>query len=200
MIKHISYYKEGKRHIIQPNDRGLFTFKFVEGEGIMRKVKELALTATEFIKHPGIKDLDPTITLTDGNKLRVYHAGNSNIPIVHPTVVAEHYDKSRRDTRKTILEKKLESLKKNKEGEKDRKEETTQPMHPICPPYPGSKNKKSSVKVSSSPPQKKDSSDDPFGPYLDSWFGITDDEEDLNDGLQPDDYDYGYIDDDDGVW
>lgn len=195
MIKHISYYKEGKRVLVQPNPKGLFPFKFVEGEGIMRKVKQLTLTAAEFITHPGIRDLDPTITLTDGNKLRVYHAGNSGIPIVHPTLVAEQYDKSRRDAKKTILEKKLQGLKKKKETTNQRKEEVTQPMNPICPPYPGT----TSVKVSNAPPQKKDSSDDPFGPYLDSWFGITDDE-DGNDGLHPDDHDYGYDDDDDGAW
>lgn len=197
MIKHISYYKEGQRVVVKPNAKGLFPLTFVVGKGITRKVKQLDLTATDFITHPGVKDFDPTITLTDGNKLRVYHAGNSGIPIVHPTLVAEQYDKSKRDSRKTILEKKLEGLKKKREVSKERKEETTQPMHPICPPYPGSKTP--SVKVSNSPPQKKDASDDPFGPYLDSWFGITDDE-DANDGLQPEDYDYGYDDDDDGAW
>ena len=195
MIKHISYYKEGKRHIVQPNGKGLFPFTFVDGEGISRKVKKLTLTATEFIAHPGVKDYDPTITLVDGNKLRVYHAANSGVPIVHPTLVAEEYDKSKRNTRKTILEKKLEGLKK-KDEDKKRTDQTTQPMHPICPPYPGSKV--SSVKVSNAPPQKKDPSDDPFGPYLDSWFGVTDDD-DRDDGLHPDGYDFGQ-DDDDGVW
>ena len=112
MIKHISYYKEGKRVIVQPNAKGLFPFTFIVGEGISRKVRQLTLTATEFITHPGVKEFDPTITLTDGNKLRVYHAGNSGIPIVHPTLVAEEYDKISRDSRKTVLEKKLESMKK----------------------------------------------------------------------------------------
>ena len=194
MIKHISYYKEGKRVIVQPNAKGLFPFTFIVGEGISRKVRQLTLTATEFITHPGVKEFDPTITLTDGNKLRVYHAGNSGIPIVHPTLVAEEYDKISRDSRKTVLEKKLESMKKKKDTKK-REEQTTQPMSPICPPYPGGSK---TVKVSNSPPQKKDPSDDPFGPYLDSWFGITDD--DQNDGLHPDDYDYGFDDDDDGAW
>lgn len=197
MIKHISYYKEGKRHIVQPNGRGLFPLTFIDGEGISRKVKKLTLTATEFITHPGVKDFDPTITLVDGNKLRVYHAGNSGIPIVHPTLVAEEYDKSKRNTRKTILEKKLEGLKKKKDEEKKRADQTTQPMHPICPPYPGSKAP--SVKVSNTPPQKKDPSDDPFGPYLDSWFGVTDDDDDMDDGLHSDGYDFG-TDDDDGAW
>lgn len=196
MIKHISYYKEGKRFIIQPNERGLFPLTFVEGSGLDRKVRQLTLTAVELINHPGVKDYDPTITLADGNKLRVYHAGNSGIPIVHPTLVAERFDKERREKRKTRLEKKLESLKKTKEQDKERKEQVTQPMGPICPPYPGSKAPPS-VKVSNSPPKKKDTSDDPFGPYLDSWFGI-DEDDDPNDGLYEDDYDFDH--DDDGAW
>ena len=198
MIRHISYYKDGKRHIVQPTAKGLFSFKAVTGEGIHRKVSNLTLTASDFISHPEIRDFDPTITLEDGNKLRVYHAGNSGIPILHPVLLAEQYDKSKRDKKKTILEKKLESMKKeNKSGK--REEKTTQPMHPICPPYPGS-GTTTSVKVSNSPPQKKDSSDDPFGPYLDSWFGITDDDDDPNNGLYEEEQTYGYDDDDDGAW
>ena len=61
-------------------------------------------------------------------------------------------------------------------------------MAPIAPPYPG----KRTVKVSNSPPVKKDSADDPFGPLIDSWFG-TDEEDDPNDGLY-EDYEYGYDD------
>lgn len=198
MIKHISYYKEGKRHVVKPTDKGLFPFKFVEGEGITRKVKQLNLTASEFIVHPGVRSYDPTITLEDGNKLRVYHAGNSTVPIVHPTLVAEQFDESHRTKRKTILEKKLESMKKEKDG-KERKEQTTQPMHPICPPFPSGIITKSSVKVSNAPPQKKGATDDPFGPYLDSWFGITDDD-DPNDGLYDAEHDYGNDFDDDGDW
>jgi len=197
VIRHISYYKDGKRHVIKPGTKGLFSFKAVTGEGIHRKVSNLTLTASEFISHPEIRDFDPTITLEDGNKLRVYHAGNSGIPILHPVLVAEQYDKSKRDKKKNVLEKKLESMKKKDKKSGKREEQTTQPMHPICPPYPGGST--SSVKVSSSPPQKKDPSDDPFGPYLDSWFGITDDD-DPNDGLYEEEQTYGYDDDEDGDW
>ena len=68
-------------------------------------------------------------------------------------------------------------------------------MAPIAPPYPGSRKPPS---VSSSPPKKTDSSDDPFGPLIDAWFGTDDDTDDPNDGLYEDDYQYGY--DDEGDW
>ena len=185
MIKHISYYKDGERHIVKPNSKGRFSI--VIGSGAYGKPQFADLTAKEFIEHAFIKDHDPTITLMDGNKVRVYHAGNSNIPIVYPSLIADQYDRQARESRKASLEKKLNKLKKQKDEQEKRKEQTTQPMAPIAPPYPG----KRTVKVSNSPPVKKDPADDPFGPLIDSWFGT--DEDDPNDGLY-DDYEYGYDD------
>ena len=193
MIQHISYYKDNKRIIVKPDAKGKFSL--LVGVGQYSKPKFESLTATEFINHSMVKDYDPTITLTDGNKLRVYHAGNSNIPIVHPSLVAEQFDVKFRQKRKNNLQKKLDTLKKKKDGEK-RDDRTTQPMAPIAPPYPGSR--KSPPLVSNGPPQKKDSSDDPFGPLIDAWFGTDDDKDDPNDGLYDDDYRYGY--DDDEPW
>lgn len=191
MIKHISYYKDGNRHIVKPNSKGKFSI--VVGTGQYGKPEWAELTAREFVEHPLVKDFDPTITLEDGNKLRVYYAGNSTIPIVHPSLVLEKFDKQSRTQRKTALEKKLERLKKQKDEKDSRKQVITQPMAPIAPPYPGKK-----VKVSNSPPQKKDDSDDPFGPILDAWFGV-DEADDANNGLYDDDYQYGY-DDGDEDW
>ena len=191
MIQHISYYKDGKRIIVKPDNKGKFSL-FV-GVGQYSKPKYESLTATDFIKHRMVKDYDPTITLEDGNKLRVYHAGNSNIPIVHPSLVAERYDNEARNSRKTSLEKKLNKLKKQKDSkENKRANQTTQPMAPIAPPYPG----KRSVKVSNSPPKKSDPDDDPFGPLIDSWFG-TDEQDASKDIYEEYDYDYGYDDNSD---
>ena len=193
MIQPVSYYKDGKRIIVKPDSKGKFSL--LVGIGPYSKPKFESLTATEFISHNMVKDYDPTITLTDGNKLRVYHAGNSTIPIVHPSLVAEQFDVKFRQKRKNNLQKKLDTLKKKKDGEK-RDNRTTQPMAPITPPYPGSR--KSPPLVSNGPPQKKDSTDDPFGPLIDAWFGTDDDKDDPNDGLYDDDYRYGY--DDDEPW
>ena len=188
MIQHISYYKDGKRVLVKPDNKGMFSL--LVGVGQYSKPKFESLTATDFINHEMVRDYDPTITLADGNKIRVYHAGNSNIPIVHPSLVAEQFDNKFRQKRKNNLQKKLDTLKKKKDGEK-RDDRTTQPMAPIAPPYPGNRK---SPQVSSSPPQKTDPSDDPFGPLIDAWFGTDDDTDDQNNGLYDDDYQYGYDD------
>ena len=190
MIKHISYYKDGKRHIVKPNSKGKFSIAV--GSGEYGKINWAELTAKELVEHPLVRDCDPTITLEDGNKLRVYYAGNPTIPIVHPSLVLDRFDKQSREKRKTSLEKRLETLKKQKDKkEQEKKQPITQPMAPIAPPYPGKK-----VKVSSSPPQKQSTSDDPFGPILDAWFGV-DEADDTNNDLYDDDYQYGYDDGDD---
>jgi len=187
MIQHISYYKDGKRIVVKPDSKGKFSL--VVGIAQYNKPKFESLSATEFINHDAVKDCDPTITLENADKLRVYHAGNSNIPIVHPSIVAEQFDVKFRQKRKINLQKKLNTL-KEKVNEEERSARTTQPMAPIAPPYPGSLKPPS---VSSSPPQKTDPSDDPFGPLIDAWFGTDDDTDDPNDGLY-EEYQYGYDD------
>ena len=185
MIRHISFYKDGKRNIVTPDEDG--KFKVMEGKRTISSTpKPKMLTATDFVKHPSIRDFDPTITLDTGEKLRVYHAGNSFIPLVHPSLVLEKYDKKNKNDRKrTALQKKLDSMKKAKEG-KERDGDTTQPMSsapPIVPPYSGPVRIKKNVKVSSSPPQRKATDpSDPFANIIDEWFG---DDDDLNDGLYP---------------
>ena len=194
MIQHISIFKQGKREIIKPDKDG--KFRVVEGtRTIASSPKVKYLSASDFVKHPDIKDYDPTITLESGDKLRVYHAGNSTIPLVHPSLVLEQFDKKARKLRRTLLEKKLDSLKKSKDS---RKEETTAPMGtipPIVTPFSTSVKAGKKVSVSNAPPQKSVSdSSDPFSSLIDDWFG-TDDLDDPNDGLYPDDYPYGDYDD-----
>jgi hypothetical protein len=164
VIKQISFYKDGKRVVYTPGPTGLFT------------VKVPATSPSGF----------PTITLEDGKKLRVYHAGNSHIPIVHPSLVIEQFDEMwrKRRTKNTSSEAIREKIRKSTE---ERKEQTTQPMNgvpPIIPPPP-------KVKVANGPPQKSSSTGkdpDPFAAVMDSWYGCDDD--DPNDGLYDGEYPY----------
>lgn len=182
MIKHISFYKDGKRMIITPGPTGLFSIRVpgLTSSGYPT-TKSLELTAAGLVAHSDYRDCDPTLTLDDGKKVRVYHAGNSHIPIVYPSLVIDNFDeKWRRKRNKSATDSVKEKLKKNN---KDRDERVTQPMAPIIPPPPPvrtSTNK--SVKVSNSPPiRSATSSSDPFSQVLDEWFGADDD--DPNDGL-----------------
>lgn len=180
VIKHISFYKDGKRMVVAPGPTGLFSIRVpgLTSSGYPT-TKSLELTAAGIVSHLEYKDCDPTITLDDGNKIRVYHAGNSNIPIVYPSLVIDAFDEEWKKKRnKSATDSVKERLKKNR---KEREERTTQPMAPIIPPPPVRTSTNRSVKVSSSPPLKSASpNSDPFAPIIDEWFGTDDDP---NDGL-----------------
>ena len=133
MIKHISFLKDGKREILKPGPTGLFSVKVpATSPSGYPSSKELQLTAAGLVRHEAFKDCDPTLNLEDGKKLRVYHAGNSFAPIVHPSLIIDEFDKSWQERRSTINKKAVV-----KEKLKERKERTTQPMAPIVPTFAG---------------------------------------------------------------
>lgn len=176
MIKHISYLKDGKRETIEPGSTGLFSARVpgVSPTGYP-STKRLELTAAGFVKHEAFKNCDPTLNLEDGRKLRVYHAGNSFMPIVYPSLVIDAFDK--------LWQEKRSNLGRNsaiKEKLKERVERTTQPMAPIVPTFAGltSNVKKISPPVNTTLPP---------GPVP-----YDDDDDDLNNGLY--DYDDDYYD------
>ena len=169
MIKHISYLKDGKREEVKPGPTGLFSVKVpsISPAGYA-SFKELRLTAAGFVRHEAFKDSDPTLNLEDGSKLRVYHAGNSFAPIVHPSLTIDRFDESWRSRRNNVEKK--EAV---KDKLKERKERTTQPMAPIIPTFAGLTSNVAKV----TPPVGKTLPPGP-APY--------DDDEDPNNGL----YDY----------
>ena len=84
------------------------------------------LTANQFVKHHFVVDNDPTITMKDGTKHRVFHASNPSIPMVYPSIILDKHDEmieSKKSKKKKLLKKKTGSEK------------------PIIPPYTlGKKN------------------------------------------------------------
>jgi hypothetical protein len=175
MIKHISYLKDGKRETVSPGPTGLFSVRVpTTSPAGYPSFKDLQLTAAGFVKHEAFKHCDPTLNLEDGEKIRVYHAGNSFIPIVHPSLVIDEFDKSWHNRRSTINKKTT-----IKEKLKERKGRTTQPMAPIVPTFAGLTSNVTKV----TPPVNTTL---PPGPVT-----YDDDEDDPNNGL----YDYDYDDD-----
>lgn len=164
-ILHISYLQNGKRVIVKPNTAG--KFKIAHGSG--RNSSSTLATASELVSHPEVRDSDPTLTLQDGKKYRVYHAGNSHIPLVYPSIVIENFDKSHEvkiERAKSLLQEKV----RKKVSTTTRKEQTTAPMTPLIPPPPSTPFSVSLPSVQVPPPLKPDEYD-------------FDDEDDLNDGL-----------------
>lgn len=154
MIKTISFLRGGKRVFLSPNSHGKF-----EIPGIRH-----SFTARQLVDHPNVKDNDPTLTLDNGKKYRVFYASNSNIPLVYPSVVIDDFDE--------MSQKKAEQPKvKIRKKVEERERQTTAPMAPIIPPF-ASSSAKTSANVSlpfTSYPKQDDEDDyddyDVFGDY-----------------------------------
>ena len=139
MIKKISFLQDGKRVFLSPNAVGKFKIPGVSH----------FFSARELVDHPVVRENDPTLTLTDGKKYRVFHASNSTMPLVYPSIVIENFDDMIR-TKVSIKKKSIaEKLKK-------RKEETTAPMYPIIPPVVTKKGSKCKSGISLPFLNKKD--------------------------------------------
>jgi len=114
MIVMISFLENGKKRIFVKPSKGLF------------KVPSYSplLTAREFVFHHAVIDNDPTLTLSDGKKYRVFHASNKNMPLVYPTIVIDDYDSSWREKKKMKqkqLQEKLNLKEKSALEGKDKK-------------------------------------------------------------------------------
>ncbi len=134
MIKKISFLQNGKRVFLSPNAFGKFK---IPGFNHF-------FSARELVDHPVVKENDPTLTLTDGKKYRVFHASNSTMPLVYPSIVIEDYDKMVRERVSTKKKSVADKLKK-------RKEEITAPMYPIIPPVVSTKNSGKSKSITNLP-------------------------------------------------
>lgn len=130
MIRHISYLQNGKRTIVTPGEDG--KFRLLPRVSSFGRNRSVSLTAAQLVLHPTVKDSDPTLTLEDGTKLRVYHASNSSIPIVYPSIVIDNFDKRHQSRRKSSTLK--DKVKKKLQSEKDTEKDTQSPRAIIPPP------------------------------------------------------------------
>ena len=92
VIKAISFFYKGERHVIKANTVGKFRVPVTEViDGNMRtRVK--SLTAMEMLEHEVVKSCDPTLYLQKGEKLRVFHGGDSSYLPAEAEGLAEKHD------------------------------------------------------------------------------------------------------------
>ena len=91
IIKAISFFYEGQRHVIKVNSVGKFRVPVTEViEGNVRtRVK--SLTAKEMLEHEVVKKCDPTLYLEKGEKIRVFQGGDpSYLPAQIQGLVEKH--------------------------------------------------------------------------------------------------------------
>lgn len=111
IIKAISFFYQGERHVIKAGKSGKFRVPVTEVvEGNMRtRVK--GLTAQQMLEHDIVKECDPTLYLDRGEKLRVFQGGDSSYLPARIQGLAEKHDEANKPKpklkKKPILDKPL---------------------------------------------------------------------------------------------
>jgi hypothetical protein len=95
-IKHISFLLNGEREIVRCNRSGLFVFDMKNTSGSRYNSKKLSLSrplkALEVVRHATVRNCDPVITLSNGDKMRVYLSGDSTHMVVQAQSILEVHD------------------------------------------------------------------------------------------------------------
>ncbi len=78
VIKAVSFFYDGERHIVKSSINGKFRVPVTEVIEGRVKTTNKSLTAKQILDHKIIKECDPTFYLQDGKKHRVFHGGDSS--------------------------------------------------------------------------------------------------------------------------
>tara|TARA_X000000950_G_C13354230_1_gene433696 strand:- start:72 stop:461 length:390 start_codon:yes stop_codon:yes gene_type:complete len=106
-IKHISFLQNDERSIAKCtiNGRFLAKSKYFGFTG----AKPQSMTAFEFVTLPVIAESDPVLTLTNGDKMRVYLGGDPFYMVAETQSIVEVHDTEANEAREKNKPKKKES-------------------------------------------------------------------------------------------
>ena len=96
-IASISILLNDRRIKLEPGHDGRFKVPEI--------VSKKALSAKQLVEHPKLKDMDPVITTTAGDKYRVYQGGDSTQQVVETISLIEKYDKTMKEKHKKVFKK-----------------------------------------------------------------------------------------------
>lgn len=95
-IKHISFLLNGEREIVKCNSYGMFVFEVRKTSGSRYNSKKLSLSrplkALDVVNHAAVKNGDPVITLSNGDKMRVYLSGDPSHMVVEAVSILETHE------------------------------------------------------------------------------------------------------------
>ena len=92
IIKAISFFYKGERHVIEVNKAGKFRVPVTEVKNGQVSTKVRGLTAQEMLEHDVVKECDPTFYLDRGEKLRVFQGGDPGYLPARAQGLAEKHD------------------------------------------------------------------------------------------------------------
>ena len=101
MISSISYLDDGERTHAQSSTVGRFKLPRKQTRSKLRPSKNRSysyFTATDFVHHHVVRNADPVLTLSNGDKIRVYQGGDSSQMTVLAHSYIEQHDKEMCDT------------------------------------------------------------------------------------------------------
>tara|TARA_A200000159_G_scaffold1170_1_gene1294 strand:+ start:4122 stop:4553 length:432 start_codon:yes stop_codon:yes gene_type:complete len=110
IIKAISFFYQGERHIIKAGKTGKFRVPVSEVVDGNVKTRVKGLTAQQMLEHDVVKECDPTLYLDRGEKLRVFQGGDSSYLPARAQGLAEKHDEANKPKpkpKKPILNKPL---------------------------------------------------------------------------------------------
>ena len=92
IIKAISFFYQGERHVIKAGKSGKFRVPVTEVIDGNMKTRVKGLTAQQMLEHDVVKECDPTLYLDRGEKLRVFQGGDSSYLPARAQGLAEKHD------------------------------------------------------------------------------------------------------------
>ena len=94
IIKAISFFYQGERHIIKVGNSGKFRVPVTEVIEGQARTRVKGLTAKQILEHDVVKECDPTLYLERGEKLRVFQGGDSSYLPAQVQGLVEKHDAS----------------------------------------------------------------------------------------------------------
>jgi hypothetical protein len=94
IIKAISFFYQGERHVINAGKSGKFRVPVTEVVDGNLKTRVKGLTAKQMLEHDVVKTCDPTFYLEKGEKLRVFQGGDPSYLPAHVQGLAEKHDEA----------------------------------------------------------------------------------------------------------
>lgn len=108
IIKAISFFYKGERHIIKATNTGRFRVPVTEVKDGHMRTRVKGLTAQQMLEHDVVKSCDPTLYLDKGQKLRVFQGGDPSYLPAQVQGLAEKHDEANKPKpkpKKKILDK-----------------------------------------------------------------------------------------------
>ena len=92
-IARISFLADEQRRYLEVSRRGKFSFSYTELSGGRSRVVKEDCYPRKVVRHDLIKDRDPVLTLSNGEKIRIYQGGDSTYMLVEVESILDLHER-----------------------------------------------------------------------------------------------------------